>query len=64
MIRRMIKNIRARLGLSCTDFARAVGVSASQVSRWEAGLQRPGYPAAKRIAALLDDITIDELMAA
>ena len=38
----MIKGVRARLGLSQTDVARAVGVSRVSVSFWESDQRAPG----------------------
>lgn len=56
--------IRARLGMTRSEFARAIGVSQASVSRWEAGIQHPHYHAAKRIAALVDGVTVDDIVRA
>lgn len=58
------KNIRDRLGMTRSEFARVVGVSQASVSRWEAGIQHPNYHAAKRIAAMVDGVTVDDLVRA
>jgi DNA-binding XRE family transcriptional regulator len=59
-----IAQIRAHLGMTRADFANAVGVSQPTVSRWEAGLMFPSYHVAKRIAALVDGVSVDDLVRA
>lgn len=46
--------IRLAAGLSQAEIARAVGVTASAVSQWEAGNRRPRGDTARRYAHLID----------
>jgi DNA-binding transcriptional regulator YiaG len=50
------RDIRLRAGLSQTEVARSVGVTAGAVSRWETGSRRPVGEAAVRYARLLADL--------
>lgn len=47
---RKIRETRRRRGLSQADFAKAVGVTQSTVSKWESGAQRPDVNAAITLA--------------
>ena len=38
-----IKELRESMGLSITEFAVRIGVSAATVSSWEAGRRHPAY---------------------
>jgi DNA-binding transcriptional regulator YiaG len=52
-----LTELREALGLTQSDVARYVGVSPSQVSRWEAGLARPRGRHAVALLELLDGET-------
>jgi transcriptional regulator with XRE-family HTH domain len=49
-----LRELRESSKLSQADIARALGVTESTVSRWEAGIRRPAREEALRLAALLD----------
>lgn len=49
---RMVANLRKKLGLSQTDFAAALGVSVSTLSKWETGDRSPDAAAAKLLRIL------------
>lgn len=48
------KTVREASGLSQSEVARAIGVHASALSRWEAGSRAPRGDAALRLGRLLD----------
>lgn len=50
-----IKDIRARLGMTQAEFARAVGVTTRAVQTWESGARTPSTPAVKVIEGLARD---------
>ena len=50
------RRLRTRNALSLAEVARAVGVTAPSVWRWEHGEQRPRGDAAARYAALLAEL--------
>ena len=54
-----IKNLRRKCLLSQTDFAKEIGVSFSNVNRWETGKSKPNYKALKRIAEYCKKNSID-----
>lgn len=47
-----IRQFRESLGLSVTDFAANLGVSASTVASWEAGRRRIGHLAQRQLARM------------
>lgn len=47
-----IRALRHSLGLSQRDLAEKIGVTPSNISRWEAGRTRPRGPAVKLLAGL------------
>jgi len=49
-----IKRIRVRLGMNMTKFAKAIGVTQGQVSRYEAGLATPGPSTLADLVRLAD----------
>lgn len=49
----IVKFFRERDGIGQEELAKAVGVTRSTVSRWEAGLSRPGTEKVKRLADTL-----------
>lgn len=51
-----ILGIRKKLGLSPTEFAAKLGVSASAVSTWERGRRCPGIEIHKKLTSLLKKI--------
>lgn len=50
---RLVQRLRSRLDLSQTDFAEALGVDQSTVSRWEHGLDLPSRASRNRLKALM-----------
>ncbi len=50
--RATIRKLRHALGLTQESFAHEVGVSVSQVSRWESGLAKPSRLAQRRLAEI------------
>lgn len=48
-----LRRVREAAGLTQADIARAVGTTASAVSRWEAGRRRPRADAAERLGRIL-----------
>lgn len=48
----MVTSLRKNLGLSQSDFATALGVSTSTLSKWETGDRRPDAAAAKLLRIL------------
>ncbi len=48
----MVTGLRKNLGLSQSDFAAALGVSISTLSKWETGDRRPDAAAAKLLRIL------------
>lgn len=52
---KMIKDLRAKLGLTQEQFAAKVGVTFSTVNRWENGRGKPSPLAVRRIEELLDE---------
>ncbi|MCD6327386.1 helix-turn-helix transcriptional regulator [bacterium] len=53
---KMIRNLRAKLGLTQEQFAAKVGVTWSTVNRWENDRGRPSPLAMRRIEELQDQI--------
>ena len=49
---RLIRSLRGRLGISQTELAKLVGVSAVAVGSWESGKSKPRPESKARIAAL------------
>jgi DNA-binding transcriptional regulator YiaG len=49
---RLLRSLRARLGISQADLAKLVGVSAVAVGTWETGRSKPRPESKARIAAL------------
>jgi DNA-binding transcriptional regulator YiaG len=49
-----LRELREEVGLSQSDVARHLGVDASRVSRWEAGLARPRPAHAVALLELLE----------
>ena len=47
-----VRELRERLGLTQSEFAREVGVEAATVSRWERGVMKPTALAIKMMEAL------------
>ena len=60
MEERLVKELRARLGLSQERFARLVGVSFQSVRRWEAGTSRPLPILALRLEELKRQIEAED----
>ena len=52
---KLVRDLRAKLGLTQEQFAAKVGVTWSTVSRWENGRGTPSPLATRRITELLDD---------
>jgi len=52
---KLIKNLRAKLGLTQEQFAAEVGVTFSTVNRWENDKGRPSPLAHRRLCELLND---------
>lgn len=52
----MVKNLRARLGLTQEQFAAKVGVTWSTVNRWENGRGKPSPLAMMRISDLRKEL--------
>jgi DNA-binding transcriptional regulator YiaG len=50
----IIRDLRAKLGLTQEQFAAKVGVTFSTVNRWESGRSRPSPLAHRRLCELLD----------
>ena len=48
-----VKQIRKKLGMRSVDFARALGVTITTVSRWENSFRSPDNRAVRDIVALL-----------
>lgn len=57
-MRTWLKDARKKLGLSAEAVARALDVSLSSVSKWEAGLSLPGKPTQRELARVLEDESI------
>jgi transcriptional regulator with XRE-family HTH domain len=55
-----IKRLRHRIGLSQTELANKLGVTAQAVSKWERCVNSPDIALIPRIAELFD-VSIDEL---
>lgn len=53
--REVIRTVRARLGMSRAEFARALGWSPSTISRWESGSAQPNRLALKIILAFAEE---------
>jgi hypothetical protein len=51
-VRKGLKSLRARLGLSAGEFADLIGVSAQTVYNWESGTSRPRAAQRERIVSL------------
>jgi len=47
-----IKDLRDTLGMSQDDFAKALGISFSTISRWESGKSEPSYKQEQQLEAL------------
>ena len=60
-----VKAIRARLGMSQSQFALMIGVSVSTLQNWEQGRRRPEGPAQAllRVAAAAPDVVAKALSA-
>lgn len=60
-----VKRVRAGLGLSQSEFALLIGVSAATLQNWEQGRRRPEGPARAllRIAATHPEAVLDALTA-
>jgi len=58
-----VKEIRTRLKLSQTEFARVIGVPAGTLRNWEQGIRRPKGPARAllAVAAKHPDAVLDAL---
>jgi len=52
---KMIKELRAALGLTQEQFAAKVGVTFSTVNRWESGKSKPSPLARRRIEELREE---------
>ncbi len=50
----MIRELRAKLGLTQEQFAAKVGVTFSTVNRWESGRSNPSPLARRRISELVE----------
>ena len=58
---RKIKNQRLNKGLTQTEYGKKFGVSKSNISKWEKGINKPNN---KRLKLIADDmnITVTELL--
>lgn len=54
----ILKELRAKSGMSQGQLAKAVGVSAGNVSDWEVGKTKPGYVALSALARFLRSLLI------
>lgn len=52
------RRLREDAGLSLTEVAKAIGVTASAVSQWESGRRRPRGIAALKYAAVLASLEV------
>lgn len=52
MTREQIKALRTEMGLGQVDFAARVGVTVTQISRWETGRFKPSPLAVEKLKAL------------
>jgi transcriptional regulator with XRE-family HTH domain len=57
-----IKDLREKRGVSMRQLAAEVGVSGTQINRYETDQQSPTLPVARRIADFFG-VTLDELVA-
>lgn len=57
----ILKDLRAKSGLSQGQLAKAVGVSPGNVSDWEVGKTKPGYAALSSLARFFD-VSADYLL--
>lgn len=57
---REIKNIRSRLGMTQTVFARFMGVSKKTVEAWEAGYNKPNGPSLRLLSMVEIDPKLPE----
>lgn len=55
-----VRALREALGMTQEEFARAVGVSFTTVSRWERGRGTPSPLALRRLAELRDQLSDQE----
>jgi DNA-binding XRE family transcriptional regulator len=55
-ISKLVKNLRAQLGLTQEQFAQKVGVTYSTVNHWENGKRMPQPFLARRLLELKDEI--------
>lgn len=60
---RRIRDERERMDMSRAELARQVGVAASQITRWEAGLYMPA-PSSLRLLARALGVELVDLVAA
>jgi len=58
---KIIRNLRAKLGLTQEQFAAKVGVTWSTVNRWENGRGSPSPLARRRIEELQEEVEGDDL---
>lgn len=56
----MVRNLRAKLGLTQEQFAAKVGVTWSTVNRWENGRGKPSPLAMRRIEKLREGLSDEE----
>ena len=56
-----LKSLRKQKGLSAAEFAEALGMSRSTISRWDSGERFPSIDVLWRIADFFD-ISLDELV--
>ena len=56
-----IKRLRINAGLTQTELAELVGVTAAAISGWEHGVANPNVKRLKRVAETLN-VTVDELL--
>lgn len=49
-----IQKWRARLGMSCAEFAREVGVARSRVISWESGEYHPSWESLQAVAKVVN----------
>lgn len=58
--KKLLRDLRSRLGVSQEQLAQRVGVSWSTVSRWENGKGAPSNLARKRLVSLLKEAALEE----
>ena len=56
-VAKMIRNLRAKLGLTQEQFAAKVGVTWSTVNRWENGRGKPSPLALRRIEEMRTEVS-------